>query len=696
MSIETTAPAPESGSEGRAPGGASRESNRIDRFAALAALTALGATWPVLDLLGRNAEFFIARRSPQLEILGLGLILALGIPILVALLGSLPGRAGAVIGIMLMALMATSLALLYVRRAPIPWWAATIAAVAIGVAATWMFCRFSAARLFARYLAPAPILLLLVFLFGTPAGAVLASDTVGIGSAVTPASPAPVVMIVLDEFPVASLMDADGNLRADRYPNFARLAADGIWFRNAVTVEEATEHSVPAMLTGTVPDQDKTPYAGQYPDNLFTALQDAYDLHVYEAITQLCPRSLCQGAGPATTPILRDVGVVAGHVLLPQGFTTSLPQIDRSWGEFGAATSDFDVVAAFRDALSADPRAPVDLFIDDITQPRDGEVPLYFLHALVPHHPWQFLPDGRRYPLVRERAPGSQSPGWGPDPFLSAQALQRHLLQVGYVDHALGRMFDALDNAGIYDDALVIVVADHGISVKPDVEHQRRVAEDTVGEIAAIPLFVKAPGGPTGLIDDRRALTIDILPTIAEVLGADLPWNVDGVSLLGPDPGRSETTTFGPKSQVTYGADGGEKLELAARLEDLFPGGDPWALRPAGSPNIAGDRVDVAELEPASFMTRLEQPRTLAAVNRAGDMIPSRITGSLIGDLDGTEILAVAVNGVIGSVTRSYVEDGDAAFQAMVPPELFVDGANELDLLLIRSDGPMLLVGRLP
>jgi hypothetical protein len=26
-------------------------------------LTALGATWPVLDLLGRNAEFFVARRS---------------------------------------------------------------------------------------------------------------------------------------------------------------------------------------------------------------------------------------------------------------------------------------------------------------------------------------------------------------------------------------------------------------------------------------------------------------------------------------------------------------------------------------------------------------------------------------------------------------------------------------------------------
>ena len=47
---------------------------------------------------------------------------------------------------------------------------------------------------------------------------------------------------------LVELITADGDLRTDRYPNFARLAADSTFFRNAVTVEQQTEHSVPASV----------------------------------------------------------------------------------------------------------------------------------------------------------------------------------------------------------------------------------------------------------------------------------------------------------------------------------------------------------------------------------------------------------------------------------------------------------------
>ncbi len=62
--------------------------------------------------------------------------------------------------------------------------------------------------------------------------------------------PAPVVMIVFDEFPVASLLDGEGNIQAEHFPNFARLAADGTWFRNAVGVHQQTEKAIPTILTG--------------------------------------------------------------------------------------------------------------------------------------------------------------------------------------------------------------------------------------------------------------------------------------------------------------------------------------------------------------------------------------------------------------------------------------------------------------
>lgn len=671
-----------------------QSATRFDRFAALAVITALGITWPVLDLLGSNAEFFVARRSPKWEMVALTVALAVGVPLVVALLGSLPGRIGSILGTGLIAFTSTSLALLYVRRIPIPWWVATLIACGLGVAAAWAFHRFDPARLFARYLLPAPLVLVAVFLFTTPAGAVLADEGTAIGSPVEPANPTPVVMLVFDEFPVASLIDPDGNLRADQYPNFARLAADGTFFRNAITVEQQTTHSVPAMLTGVIPDQSKTPFAGQYPDNLFTALQDSYDLEVLETITQLCPRSLCEGIGQSTTPIIRDVGIVAGHLLLPEGLTGGLPQIDRGWGDFGAATADFDVVASFRENLEADPRKPIATLVEQIGQMGSGKPPLHFLHAVIPHHPWQFLPDGRRYPLISERAPGSDSPGWGPDEFLVAQAMQRHLLQIGYIDHALGQILDALDQAGIYEDALIVLVADHGISVRPGVAHQRQISDTTIGEIAAIPLFIKAPGQSGGVVDDRRALTIDIVPTIADVLGVDLPWDTDGVSLFGPDPGRTETTTIGPFSEATFGVGGAEKLEVAARLESLFPAGDPWALRPNGGPDLVGTTIDPANLASAGFTAELDRPTHYTAVDTTGDVIPSRLTAGLNGDVDGNEVLAVTVNGVVGAMTRSYVEEGEAFFQAMLPPEMFRDGNNDIAVFHVAEDGNLTLVGR--
>ena len=50
--------------------------------------------------------------------------------------------------------------------------------------------------------------------------------------------------------------------------------------------------------------------------------------------------------------------------------------------------------------------------------------------------------------------------------------------------------------------------------------------------ILPVPLFIKSPHQETGKRDDGNAETIDILPTIAELLEQEIPWAVDGVSLI--------------------------------------------------------------------------------------------------------------------------------------------------------------------
>ena len=88
---------------------------------------------------------------------------------------------------------------------------------------------------------------------------------------------------------------------------------------------------------------------------------------------------------------------------------------------------------------------------------------------------------------------------------------------------------------GIYDRALVVVAADHGISFRPGGQ-LRLATSENIGEVAGVPLIVKTPHQRQGRIDRRHAQTIDVLPTIADALDLRPPWPLQGRSLLGSGP----------------------------------------------------------------------------------------------------------------------------------------------------------------
>ncbi|HUO45660.1 MAG TPA: sulfatase-like hydrolase/transferase [Acidimicrobiia bacterium] len=658
----------------------------------MAVLALTGASWPVLEVLGNNAEFFIARGSTKAEIWQAVVIIAVVAPLLLGALTLLPGRAGTVAADVLIFTLTLALSFLFLRRLPGPDWLAQAMALGLAASAPFLWRRWEGLRSVFRLLTPVPLLAVGLFVFATPTGTnILAEEGAPAGAPARPRHPATVVMLVLDEFPVASLIDPTGDLRANRYPNFARLAEDGTWFRNAMTVQQQTEHSVPAILTGINPDQSLAPLAGQHPNSLFSALARSHRMQVSEAITRLCPVRVC---GQVTTGTAReragamatDTAIVAGHTLLPAWATRTLPAINRSWGAFGAEVTDFDAIEAFNEASANDPRLKLVALGEQIGADRPDEPTLYFTHVLLPHFPWRLLPTGQSYPLVRERLPGSIDTGWGDNEWLSAQALQRHLLQVQYVDHALGTLIEEMEAAGIYDDALLIVVADHGIALRPDIEHWRRIDDDTVGDVAAIPLFVKAPGVEGGVIDDRRALTIDIVPTIADVLEFRLPWEAEGSSLLGPPPPRVETTTTGPTSSATFGVDGNEKLAVAERNARWFPSGDPFELIPEGAPELGGQAVnDLVEGE-ADFRAIIERPQWYGEVDPGADSIPVRITGTLVVPPDHEITLGVALNGSIVAMTQSFLDGNVVRFQVMVPPDALKQGSNLIELVWVGAD----------
>ena len=107
---------------------------------------------------------------------------------------------------------------------------------------------------------------------------------------------APVVLVIFDEFPVHSLMGADGRIDKRLYPNFARLAADATWYRNTASVDQDTPYAVPAILDGRLPRQERLPVAADHPQNIFSLFGARYELHVREDATALCAPTLCSGS----------------------------------------------------------------------------------------------------------------------------------------------------------------------------------------------------------------------------------------------------------------------------------------------------------------------------------------------------------------------------------------------------------------
>ena len=232
----------------------------FDVVASTVLLFGLAVAQPLLDLLGRNAEFFLARNAPTVDIVALGILLTVVIPLIVAgvvlAIRQIDRRTGTILHAAVLAVLGGVLTIQVIDRIPLgglPGWSQIILAGIAGAGLAVLYLRSDALRSVLRWGALVPLVLLGLFLF------VSATSQLVIGSAAAAAgpaevrSPAPVVFLVFDEFPVSSLMDADGNLQESLYPNFARLARDGTWYRNAVSPRHLTQLAVPAILTGREP-----------------------------------------------------------------------------------------------------------------------------------------------------------------------------------------------------------------------------------------------------------------------------------------------------------------------------------------------------------------------------------------------------------------------------------------------------------
>ncbi|MCR9093780.1 MAG: sulfatase-like hydrolase/transferase [bacterium] len=206
-----------------------------------------------------------------------------------------------------------------------------------------------------------------------------------------------------------------------------------------------------------------------------------------------------------------------------------------------------------------------------------------------------------------------------------------YLAQVHALDRSLGRVFAALEANGLRDHTLVVVTSDHGEGLGEHEEptHSYFVYDSTM----RVPLLLWGPDAlPSGLRIDEPARTVDILPTILDLMGREVPAGLHGESLapaIRGDGARAGAPIYGESLDLhrIFGTtplrlirEGRWKYIHSAAPELYDVAADPSEREDllAANPEVAARLADrLRELVERSAPTQGERPAALSAVDVA-------------------------------------------------------------------------------
>jgi hypothetical protein len=95
-----------------------------------------------------------------------------------------------------------------------------------------------------------------------------------------------------------------------------------------------------------------------------------------------------------------------------------------------------------------------------------------------------------------------------------------------------------------------------------------------------------------------------------------------------------------------------------------------------------------------SLAVKIEGATLLDAVDKGSGFVPSFIEGSVEGT-SGTTDLAVALNGKIAAVTKTFDQHGQTRFSALVPEEVFRGGRNAVEVFAVEVAAGSVRLARL-
>ncbi len=345
----------------------------------------------------------------------------------------------------------------------------------------------------------------------------------------TVVAPRDVILITLD----TTRADALGCYGApgDPTPQLDRLAREGARFEAAQSTSALTPVAHAAILTGVA--------------------RARHGLHVM--------------AGPGGCRLAEDVPTLAEALRAAGRTTIAVHSAFPVAAHFGFARG-FDVFDSFDPARAAQGRSVIELQrrSDDTTRRvieklvQHPEPSFLWVHYWDPHDPVLAPPKAELPADLPRNKHGALLP-----------SAQLYRAEVRYLDQQIGKLLAALENMGRYEDALIVVVADHGEGLGDHGWwHHRTLYQEQM----RVPLIVRPPRGARRGKAPRAVpaavSSMDITPTVLDYLDWKPAQRLDGQSLRGWIEGEAQQARAQFAEQLNAFDENAKDIRVARPQDD--------------------------------------------------------------------------------------------------------------------------------
>jgi arylsulfatase A-like enzyme len=307
-------------------------------------------------------------------------------------------------------------------------------------------------------------------------------------------------------------------------PELDAFAKDAVVFDLAIAHASWTKPSVASILTSKLPGQHRA-----------VQLRDPLDPSNVTIAQRLDERGFATGAAIANS-------VIYG----------AESQFDRGFDVFVGLHGEDDRRSKLTSA---------DVVVDAalaFLRSRQGMPTFLYVHTMDPHVPYAPPPPFDR---MFEPFPTDDHPGRDPrtdykEPLDRERMIAQYDGDVAFGDREFGRFVRELKAAGLYQDALIVFLADHGEEFH---DHGLWLhGRSLFDELIHIPLVVKLPGNRgAGRRIAEQVQGVDIVPTVLEAMGAPLPRDLVGLplqlALAGEEKPRPALAEISHRGFVAHG-----------------------------------------------------------------------------------------------------------------------------------------------